>query len=96
MKTVGQLTQDTRVRAGQNAVGCEIEGEMVLLDVESGTYFGLNGVGADIWRFIGEERSVEEIERHLMSSYDVEPEVCRTAVRNLLETCAAKGLIHCH
>lgn len=93
MKTAEQITPTTRIIASEKAIGCDVEGEMVLLDLESGTYFGLNTVGADIWAFISEARSVEEIERHLLSRYNVSYEQCQMEVQDLLIRCAEKGLI---
>jgi len=93
MKTAEQITASTRVIASEGAVGCDIQGEMVLLDLESGTYFGLNAVGADIWNYIHEQKSVEEIEDYLMGEYKVPLERCRAEVLSLLGRLLEKGLI---
>ncbi len=93
MKTAERITNSTRVIATDNAVGCDIEGEMVLLDLTSGTYFGLNPVGAEIWNFVREEKSVQDIQQHLMSAYDVTAERCEAEVKALLSQLAEKGLV---
>jgi hypothetical protein len=95
MKTAEQITASTRVIASESAVGCDIQGEMVLLHLDSGIYFGLNAVGADIWNFIREERVVEEIERHLLGQYNVSPARCQSEVVSLLRQLSEKGLIRC-
>jgi hypothetical protein len=87
------LLTNSSVTAKANAVGCEIEGEMVLLDLDSDTYFGLNPVGADIWNFIREEKSLDEIQTYLLSRYNVPRERCEEEVRGLLVALAARGLI---
>jgi hypothetical protein len=93
MKTAEDLLINTRVIAKASAVGCDVEGEMVLLDLDSDTYFGLNPVGADIWNYIREEKSLQEIQSYLLSRYKVSRERCEQEVRVLLTNLAAKGLI---
>lgn len=93
MKTEEQTRTTTMWIASKGAVGCDIEGEMVLLDLESGTYFGLNAVGAEIWNHLREERSFDEIQRHLLSIYNVSPARCETEVAALLHQLREKGLV---
>ena len=93
MKTAEALLINTRVMAKASAVGCDVEGEMVLLDLDSDTYFGLNPVGADIWNYIREERSLQDIHSYLLARYNVSRERCEQEVRALLTSLAAKGLI---
>jgi hypothetical protein len=95
MKTVEPITALTRVIASDSAVGCDIQGEMVLLHLDSGIYFGLNAVGADIWNFIREERSVEEIRNYLLAQYNVPPARCDAEILSLLNQLYEKGLIRC-
>jgi hypothetical protein len=93
MKAAEDLLVNTRVIAKSSAVGCDVEGEMVILDLDSDTNFGLNPVGAEIWNYIREERSLEEIETYLLSRYKVSRERCENEVRALLTNLAGKGLI---
>ncbi len=39
----------------EDVVSREVSGEMVLLDMASGTYFGLNAVGTRIWSLLDEK-----------------------------------------
>jgi hypothetical protein len=93
MKTAEDVLINARVIAKASAVGCDVEGEMVLLDLDSDTYFGLNPVGADIWNYIREERSLGDIHSYLLSRYNVSRERCEQEVSALLTNLAAKGLI---
>ena len=49
--------------------------ETVLLDLESGTYFGLDDVGARIWQLLEGGKSVAETCALLLAEYDVEASV---------------------
>lgn len=68
--------------------------EVVMLDVESGFYFGLNEVGSDIWNFLEQKKAFNELIEMLMSKYEVDRELCEKETRNLLQQLIEKKLIH--
>ncbi len=59
----------------------EVDGEMVLLDMNSENYFGLDAVASDIWRLLQEGRTLQETEEALLEMYDVEPEQLRSDLK---------------
>jgi hypothetical protein len=46
---------DQRIQVSDDVVAREVAGEMVLLDLASGLYFGLDPVGSRIWNRLSEE-----------------------------------------
>ena len=56
----------------------EVDGEMVLLDMNSENYFGLDAVGTDIWQAIqNNEGDMQNVLKDLLEQYDVEEEVLK-------------------
>ncbi|MEA1953786.1 MAG: PqqD family peptide modification chaperone [Campylobacterota bacterium] len=53
----------------------EVDGEMVLLDMNSENYFGLDAVGTSIWQAMEKNRSLKEVLDVLLEEYDVEYDV---------------------
>ncbi|WP_373033782.1 PqqD family protein [Sulfurovum sp.] len=53
----------------------EVDGEMVLLDMESENYFGLDEVGTAIWQAMQEKETLQEVFEVLLEQYEVEAEV---------------------
>ena len=45
--------------------------ETVILDLASGTYFGLDAVGARIWQLVSDGMSFAEIRDVMLAEYDV-------------------------
>jgi len=43
---------DRSVRVGKDVMFRELDGEAVLLNLESGKYYGLDPVGSRIWQFV--------------------------------------------
>ena len=93
MNTAEKVNANSVWTASKNTVSCEVEGEMVLLDLQSGTYFGLNAVGAEIWNQITRHKSFAEIQHHLLGQYRVTPEQCEEEVLSLMTKLTEKGLV---
>jgi hypothetical protein len=53
-----------------NAVARQVGDETVILHLGSGTYFGLDAVGARIWELIGKGKSLNEICDAVLDEYD--------------------------
>ena len=43
---------ETLVRASRQQASCDVHGEVVILDVEKGAYYGLEEVGARVWELL--------------------------------------------
>lgn len=66
--------------------------EMVLLDPETGIYYGLNAVGAGIWELLGTRISLEEVVSALTRDYDVLSEDCCRDVLRIAGELVERGL----
>ena len=52
------------------------QGQLALLSVTRGEYYGVEGPAALIWELLASEMSIEEICGEVMKSYDVSEEQC--------------------
>ena len=68
------FSDDTTFASVEGISSAELDGEAVLLDVNSGQYFGLNGVGARIMTLIQKPMSIRSICDALINEFDVERE----------------------
>lgn len=93
MNTADRIDAATVWTVSDSAVGCEVGGELVLLDLNSGTYFGLNAVGAAIWSELSQGRSFEQLQQHLLERYRVSPERCESEVLAFIDALSQRGLI---
>jgi len=67
--------------------------EVVILDVATGTYFGLDGVGSRVWCLIAEHEPREKIVEILKNEYDAPEEQIRQDVDRLIQQLVDKRLI---
>jgi hypothetical protein len=77
-----------------DVVSCALGDEVVLLALDSGVYFGLEGVGVRVWELLaGGADSARGIWSSLVSEYDVEPARCWDDVLRFLGEMRSRGLI---
>ncbi len=62
----------------------DLDGEVVMMNMEKGQYFMMNDVGSRIWEIIEEPIKVSEIINALLSEFEVEREECENTVMEFL------------
>jgi hypothetical protein len=87
------LSLETFVRQGPGLIEAQIDNEIVALNVDTGTCYGLNKVGARIWNLIRQPTRVRDIRDQLLTEFKVEPDICTQEVLELLEELSSEGLI---
>lgn len=76
-----------------DAVFRDLDGESVILDLASGTYYGLNEVGTRIWTLLADGRDEDAIAAALTAEYEVGLEDARTHIATLIADLQSRGLI---
>ena len=71
----------------------QVEGELVLLDIDSGEYFALNEVGGRIWELCDGSRSVGAVAEVICAEYEVASETAAHDACELLEELLEVGLV---
>jgi hypothetical protein len=79
------ISERSTVMAIKNQVSADLSGEAAILNLKTSTYFGLNAVGASIWKLIQEAKTVTEIRDTITEEYDVEPERAQQDIFQLLQ-----------
>lgn len=95
--TASQIPSAARVvAAAGRQLSTNLAGEVVILDIERGIYFGLERVGTLIWELLQAPRPVSEIIERVVAEYDVERIAAEADVQALLADLARHGLIEIH
>lgn len=77
----------------QESISTEIEGETVILNMESGKYCGLNEVGTAIWQHLEHQTTFAELKSKILEEFDVSEEQCAEHLLGFLNELAANKLI---
>ncbi len=84
--------QDT-IRISDDVVFRQLEGEAVILNLETGVYFGLNEAGTRIWSLLQEDGSLERVVERMQNEYAVSAEALQEDVLRLVDQMLEKGLV---
>lgn len=87
------ITSTTTLKATSNQVSSEVGEEVVILQLQSGQYFGLDGVGSVVWEKLQSSVTLSDLEAYMISEFDVDPVVLRHDLQVLIQDLAAAGLI---
>lgn len=87
------ITLSSRLRVKDEVVFRDMDGEAVLLNLESGVYFGLDSVGTRIWHLIREHESPETVLAILLEEYEVEEAQSEKDLLEILAQMNEKGLV---
>ncbi|MEM9005878.1 MAG: PqqD family peptide modification chaperone [Cyanobacteria bacterium P01_F01_bin.86] len=93
MSTLLNLSSSTLIKAVPDQVCSDLNGEIVILNLKSGTYYGLNATGAFVWHLIQEPKTVAQLRAALLDEYEVEPTVCEQDLNALLQELESQNLI---
>lgn len=93
MREEKPISGEAIVVAVRDQISCDLVGEVILLNLNSGKQFLLDGVGAAIWRLIREPRSLDELQSSLLRQYDVDKEQCQSDLLEWIQRLLTEGLV---
>lgn len=70
-----------------------LDRESVLLNLETEKYFGLDETGTRMWQLVTACPSIDAAYQELLAEFDVEPELLRTNLTDLLGRLVDNGLL---
>jgi hypothetical protein len=70
-----------------------LDGETVLLNLETEKYFGLDETGTRMWELVSQLPNVEAAYSKLAEEFEVEPELLRNHLAELLAQLVENGLL---
>jgi len=87
------LSFNTKLTVPEDVLLKEIRGESVLLNLDKESYFGLDKVGTRMWTALSESESIKTAYDLLLDRYDVEAELLRRDLFDLVQTLVDHGLL---
>jgi hypothetical protein len=87
------MNMNQKVTFSDTVYAQEIDDEMVLLDMTSENYFGLDTVGRDIWQLLQEGKTLQEAQDALLEMYDVDLEILKKDFLDFVGELKRRGLL---
>lgn len=73
------------VKKSDDFIANEVDGEIVMMNIETGTYISLNHTGKSIWNILETPCSIDSIISQLVDIYGITKEQCEADVFPFLE-----------
>ncbi len=86
------LTRHSILAASDDQVSTTVGGEVVILGMHDGMYYGLDAVGARVWPMLQSPSRVADIVDAIVGEFAVDAETCERDLLVLLEDLVGRGL----
>lgn len=83
----------SKLVAAKGQIAAKMNDETVILNSNSGVYYGLNSIGETIWNLIQQPKTFAEVRDAMLTKYEVSSEQCQSDLLSLLEQLQSEGLI---
>jgi hypothetical protein len=90
LPTIGGATLISR---SPSVLTAEVDGEIVMMSIEQGRYFGLDDIGSDIWKRIEQPCSFAALIDRLAADYDADRATIAADVQAMLGRMAAQDVV---
>ena len=87
------MNLDTTLTVPPQIMSRPVGDETVLLDLASGLYFGLDGVGQRIWQAVADGRKLSETVDIIVAEYDVDRDQATADVLQFASMLLERGLL---
>lgn len=88
-----QISLSSMISRSGNQVSTELDDETVLMSIEQGQYFSMDGILSKIWTLVETPVKVSALCDALLEEYEVEREQCEKDVLDVLKELADEELI---
>ena len=88
-----ELSLSSYMRIPDGVLSRDLQGEVVILDLKTGVYFGLDPVGTRIWHLLQEHQSLQKVLDSLVEEYEVTEAQCMEDLISFVAQIRERGLV---
>lgn len=90
---MSSIGPETPVVRDPDMIAAAMDGDLVMMSIERGQYYGLGGVGPRVWELLETPSSVDQLCLAIVEEYDVGEDVCRSDIQAYVEKLLDMGLL---
>ena len=83
----------TTIKRNPEMVTSNIDGEIVMMSIDHGEYYGLDEIGSRIWELLENPMTIEHLIDILVEEFEVNKETCTSDTLEFLNDLAQKNII---
>lgn len=87
------IADNTVISRSPSVLAAEVDGEIVMMSIEQGRYFGLDDIGSDVWKRIEQPCSFVALVDILAADYDADRTTIAADVSALLTRMAEQDVV---
>ena len=87
------LDMNTTVARNPDMICGDLDGETVMMSMESGSYYSLNLTGGRVWDLLDQPKTVAEICHAMLEEYNVTADECQSEVTRFLGELLKRGVL---
>ncbi|MFH0709209.1 MAG: PqqD family peptide modification chaperone [Pseudomonadota bacterium] len=87
------LDENAAIIRKNEVIFSEMDGELVMMDLDKNSYFGLNAVGKEIWELLSEANTIGGLCATLMQKYNVDLQRCKQDVTAHVDKMVEVGIV---
>ena len=74
-------------------VSTDMDGETVMMSIDKGAYFGIGGIGTDIWELLSMPHTLDSLVAAICTDYDVSAPDARRDIASFLDRMVENDLV---
>jgi hypothetical protein len=84
---------DDKLARADDLLSTELDQETVLMSIDAGAYYGLEGPARSIWEKLEKPLTFSQLVQSLVDEYRVSPETCASDLQKFLGDMEKEGLL---
>jgi hypothetical protein len=88
-----QINQASTVCRNPDLLSVEMDGDLVMMSIDSGNYFGVGGIGPHIWNLIETPKGFDELVGSICAEFAVDADTASADLRTFLGKLSENGMI---
>lgn len=84
---------NTTIVRNTDLMAVPMDGDLVMMSISQGTYYGINPVGGRIWTLLEQPASVASLCNTIVSEFEVSKEQCQQDVLQFVEQMLKAGVV---
>ena len=76
-----------KFKINSSCISTSIDEKSIILNVENGKYYELNQTGSSIWNCLKKDYVYENIQKELISNFEVDEDVAKESLKKFLVSC---------
>jgi len=88
-----KIDQSTQLIRNKDIIASEIDNEVVMMDKNFEQYFGLETIGARIWKLLDKQHTANELSEELIEEFNVSQEQCLADIMPFLTELVERELL---